>query len=77
MLSLAIPAVPVHTNDEVKYYTSPPHTDEGMAEWVEWITGQQKSNNFEVYQTDELELRDGSEMSIAIYLTKLLFKTSW
>ena len=41
------------------------------------INGQQKSNNFEVYQTDELELRDGSEMSIAIYLTKLLFKTSW
>ena len=67
--------MPVHTNDEVKYYTSLLHTHEGMAEWVEQIPDQQKCNNLEVYQTGELELRVGAEILTAIYLTKLQPKT--
>lgn len=52
----------VHTNDGVKHYTSPPHIHEGMAEWGEQKLDRQKCNNLEVYQTDALELRAGSEI---------------
>jgi hypothetical protein len=58
--------MPVHTNDEVKYYTSLPHTREGMAALVGQIPDQQKCNSLEVYQTDELELRAGSEILAVI-----------
>lgn len=56
----------VHTNDEVKHYTSLLHTHEGMAELVEQTPDQQKCNNLEVYRTGELELGVGAEILTAI-----------